>query len=86
MSFVLIDILINSLQAFERCPSTIQELDAEIHQLQARADSIFQTNPNVSIFYLDNPLRIVYFLFKYLCFQIAPVLLFCVSKLETEIV
>lgn len=33
--------------AFEQCPSTLTELDDEIHRLQACADSIFQTDEKV---------------------------------------
>ncbi|XP_063435345.1 structural maintenance of chromosomes protein 5-like [Mytilus trossulus] len=34
-------------QSFESCPSTLDEIDAAIHEQQARADSLFQTDERV---------------------------------------
>ncbi|KAK7492679.1 hypothetical protein BaRGS_00016158 [Batillaria attramentaria] len=45
-------------QAFENCPDTIAELDDEIHQKQARADSIFQTDETVIQNYRQRERRI----------------------------
>lgn len=33
--------------SFESCPSTVEEIDAAIHEQQARADSLFQTDERV---------------------------------------
>ena len=36
------------VQAFETCPATVEEIDAAIHEEQARADCTFQTDEGVS--------------------------------------
>jgi hypothetical protein len=33
---------------FESCPSKLEEIDAAIHEQQARADSLFQTDERVN--------------------------------------
>ena len=35
-------------QSFESCPSKLEEIDAAIHEQQARADSLFQTDERVN--------------------------------------
>lgn len=46
-AFKIFIIFFLSTQAFDQCPSNIEDLDAEIHGIQARADAIFQTDEKV---------------------------------------
>ncbi|XP_025077820.1 LOW QUALITY PROTEIN: structural maintenance of chromosomes protein 5-like [Pomacea canaliculata] len=45
-------------KAFDQCPSNIEDLDAEIHGIQARADAIFQTDEKVIHTYQQREKRI----------------------------
>jgi len=50
---------------FENYPSTLEAIDAQIHEEQARADSLFQSEETVSVSVSGLISRLCIFLFLY---------------------